>query len=179
LSEDDLPRLIRKVWLLLVDHNFQALGQSFPVDISFGDDVCDLKKKVNEEKPEILSHYRVDPSCLSVWKTEGELVIINPTAKRLEEILEKINIDDEDTIRRLGTQVKVADLDLSYGQTLLVRVPGMSRISTTSHIVSSDMICRMKTAYQSSSGKSGSFLLTTTSMPTKICSRLKPLLTMS
>src|ERR1700677_2293324 len=109
LNEDGLPNLIKKVWLLLVDHNFQALGNIFQVKTSIDDDVADLKDKVKEEKPETFSRYRIDPDCLSVWQTKGELVIINPTAKCLEDVLKKINVDDKDTIQRLNLGVKVAD----------------------------------------------------------------------
>ena len=44
-------------------------------------------------------------------------------------MLRGINVDDMDTIQRVFEHVKVANLQLSEGETLLVRVPCTSRIS--------------------------------------------------
>jgi hypothetical protein len=142
-NEDGLPKLIRKVWLLLVDHNFHAHEDMFQVKTAIDNVVGDLKKKVKEEIPETFSQYHISPNSLTVWKTEGELVIINPTAKRLEETLEKIDVNDEGTIRKLDPHVKVADLKLSGGQsqTLLVRLPGMSYFYYRSCLILCHLIC--------------------------------------
>ena len=59
----------------------------------------------------------------------ANLVINHSTAKFLEHMLRGINVDDMDTIQRVFEHVKVANLQLSEGETLLVRVPCTSRIS--------------------------------------------------
>ena len=119
-----------KLWLLLVNHGFQALGDQFPVDTTPNDLIYHLKKKVKEENQIILAH--VDTDDLTVWKTKGEMTINNANIEeRSAEILRTINVDDKDTIEELGASEVVADLELSDGQILLIRMPGMSRISTT------------------------------------------------
>jgi hypothetical protein len=121
-----------RIWLLPVDHEFQAVGNRFRVEASIDDEVRDLKDTLKEETPGTFSRYHIEPDCLTVWKTEGKLVIDTSTAKEdLKEILKKIDVNDEGTIRMLDPHVKVADLQLSDDQILLVRFPGMSRISTT------------------------------------------------
>ena len=59
----------------------------------------------------------------------ANLVINHSTAKILEHMLRGINVDDMDTIQRVFEHVKVANLQLSEGETLLVRVRCTSRIS--------------------------------------------------
>jgi hypothetical protein len=137
LNEDGLPKLIRNVWFLLVDHKFQAVGNCFSVETSLiDDDVCELKDKITAEKLEIFSHYHIYPDYLTLWQTKGKLLINNSSsAECLEEILKNIDADDEDTIWKPGEYDAVADLQLSDDQVLLVQLPGMSRIPTTSHCV--------------------------------------------
>ncbi|KAH8984472.1 hypothetical protein EDB92DRAFT_1490314 [Lactarius akahatsu] len=115
------PSFIMKVWLLLVDYKFQAIGHRFEVNTTSGDfNINDLKKGVGEKRPNALSRASVDCSDLIVWKT---MIIDRSTAKRLAEILRDINVDDKDTIEKLSEDEQVADLGLSEGQTLLVRQP--------------------------------------------------------
>ena len=59
----------------------------------------------------------------------ANLVINHSTAEILEPMLRGINVDDMDTIQRVFEHVKVANLQLSEGETMLVRVPCTSRIS--------------------------------------------------
>ena len=56
---------------------------------------------------------------------EGELVHNGSTAKCQEEILEKVNINDRDTIQMLDEDEMVAELQLSDSQILLIQLPGM------------------------------------------------------
>ncbi|KAI9433728.1 hypothetical protein H4582DRAFT_1984398 [Lactarius indigo] len=113
-----------KIWLLLVDHKFQAMGNRFDVDSTSEDDnVSTLKKKVKEEIPEALSRAHVDPSDLTVWKTKGPLVIKRSNIDLLTKTLKRINVDDRDTIEVLDPEVRVVELGLSHGQTLLVQLP--------------------------------------------------------
>lgn len=125
----------RKIWLILVRHDFQAIGSgscfAFRVDSSAIIHVADLKKEVKEEAPNTLSRFRVDPDELTVWKTKGEMVINRSTSKkRLEEILKSIDVDDVDAIEQIRGSEGLADVELPDGQVLIVRLPGSSRIST-------------------------------------------------
>ena len=119
-----------EIWLLLVDYNFQALGGCFPVNTTSGDAVYHLKEKVKEETPEALSRVHVDLKNLTMWKTKGAMIIDKSSSDRLPEILKNIDVGDENTIEELSEDELVADLGLSDGQTLLVRLSGTSRIST-------------------------------------------------
>ena len=109
------------------------MGQPFQVGIFFDDKICNLKNKVKEKKPDIFSLIftlcKLDPLCLTVWKTQGKLVLNGSTTKCLEEILKKINVDDEDTIQMLDESMTMAELQSSLtddGQILLAQFPGMS-----------------------------------------------------
>ena len=64
----------------------------------------------------------------------GTLIINRSTVENLKQILRSINIGDKDTIQRLFKLVKVVDLQLSKGETLLVRIPGTSRISISTTV---------------------------------------------
>ena len=122
---------IRKIWLLLVHHDFQAFGSRFFVHIDTSGMIYDLREKIKEKKPEALFRAHVDPDELTVWKTKGEMVFYYSTSKtRLAEILKSIDVDDVDTIEEISESEELADLELFDGQTLLVRLPGSSRIST-------------------------------------------------
>ena len=117
--------LLSKFLLILVDHKFQAIGQPFQVETSYDNEICDLKNKVKELKPDIFSFHYLDSSCLTMWKMEGKLVLNRSTAKPLVEILKKIDVDDKEM---LDEHIKVAELQpsLADGQILLAQLPGMS-----------------------------------------------------
>ncbi|KAH9062331.1 hypothetical protein EDB87DRAFT_292825 [Lactarius vividus] len=120
------------VWLLLVDHRFQAMGSCFEVGaFSDHDNINTLKKKVKEEKPEALSRAHVDPSDLTVWKTKGSMAIDESNFGRLAEILGSIDVDNEDTIEKLSEVERVANLGLSDTQTLLIQLPDPRVITNT------------------------------------------------
>ena len=87
---------------LLVKYDFQALSGRFLVNTTSADFIYDLKMK-------------------------GEMTINETTRGRLPEIF--LGIDDRDgAIEELSEDKRVVDLALSGGQTLLVRLPGTSRI---------------------------------------------------
>lgn len=89
--------------------------------------IDDLKQKVKES----ISRVHADRDQLTVWETKGEKIINNSTSKkRLAEILKSIDVDDEDAIEEINESQELAELKLPNGQTLLVRLPGSSRIST-------------------------------------------------
>ncbi|KAH8977312.1 hypothetical protein EDB92DRAFT_1918082 [Lactarius akahatsu] len=112
--------------LLLVDHNFRALGEPFEVETTHN--INGLKAKAKEARQIDLAN--VDAARLTVWKTKGTMVIDDSNSERFEEILGRINVDDKDTIEsnieRLKGRQRVADLQLSDGRALLVRVPDVT-----------------------------------------------------
>ena len=115
-----------KTWLLLVDHEFRLLEDCFWLPTS--DNVHNLKLKVKELWANNLT--RVDPVDLTVWQTMGAMVI-NKSTFHLEgpaDMLRRLNLNvDNKNIKKLGGQEQVADLGLSDGQILIVRLPVPSR----------------------------------------------------
>jgi guanylate kinase len=116
--------------VVLIDHQFQALTEIFLVETSPSDLIYHLKKKVKEAKPVYFSRLAFDVNELVVWKTMGAKVINEHTQENMTDILSTINVNDKGTIRRLFEMGKLADLGLEDFQTLLVQLPGTSRIST-------------------------------------------------
>jgi hypothetical protein len=112
--------------VLLVDPDFRALSQRFLVETTPHDLIFHLKKKVKEERPNELSRFQ--HSYLSVWKPKGEMIIKKFNPRRTASLLARINVEDEDTIELLDEEDKVADFGPLEGQTLLVQLPGTSRI---------------------------------------------------
>jgi hypothetical protein len=122
---------IRKIWVLLVHHDFQLLGSRFMVRVDASGVIDELKDKIKEKKPEALSRVHADPDDITVWKTEGEMIIDDDTTlERLAKILKSINVDDVEAIQRIREHVSLTSLQLPDGQTLLAQLPGLSRIST-------------------------------------------------
>ena len=131
VKHKDLPKLLleqrrsSKVWLLLVDYKFQAVGDVFHVGISIDDYVSHLKAKAWEQvkvkMPEISSSYHIDPNFLTVWKMEGELAIHMSPTKHLKEVFESISTNTLD--ERVAVKVAPGGLQLSDDQTLLIRLP--------------------------------------------------------
>jgi hypothetical protein len=120
-----------KTWLILVDHTFETCsGPPFSVLTLPGHDIQDLKEKLKKKLSPSLSHLAIYEFTL--WKTKGSLILNQATVttpEHLAEILSRIDVNDKDTIERLNEAVLVANLGLPQDQTLLVRMPGTSRIS--------------------------------------------------
>jgi hypothetical protein len=121
---------IRKIWVLLVHHDFQVIGSRFLVRFDTSWVIDEFRNKLKEERP-TLSRTDIDPGDLTVWKMKGEVVIYNSTSKkRLVEILNSIDVNDVDAVEEIGEAEVLANVGLPDGQVLLVRLPGSSRIST-------------------------------------------------
>jgi hypothetical protein len=114
--------------ILLVDHKFHALTSRFAAETTANARIVALKQKAQEMSPSKLSS--VELPDLRVWKMKGDMIIKKLTPQKLSEILGRIDIDDQDTIELLDDEEKVAGLGLSDGETLLVQLPGTSRIPT-------------------------------------------------
>ncbi|KAH9045225.1 hypothetical protein EDB85DRAFT_2270263 [Lactarius pseudohatsudake] len=57
---------LNQIWLFLVDHNFQAFRENFPVDFTSGSTIHHLKERVIEEIADVLPRTR--SSQLTVWR---------------------------------------------------------------------------------------------------------------
>ncbi|KAH9027874.1 hypothetical protein EDB85DRAFT_1972594 [Lactarius pseudohatsudake] len=114
-----------ETWLLLVDHNFRAIGEPFSVDTISGDDyIADLKEKAKEERQIDLA--RVDAANLTVWKTKGTMTIDELNFESFPEILSSIDVDNKDTIEKLREVQRMGNLGLSGSQILLIRLPAVT-----------------------------------------------------
>ena len=116
------------VWILLVDHMFQAISPRFHIDAASVDNVESLKEMAREKRPVAFLRADANPACCTVWRAKGELVINNSTIDNLEQILRSINDCDEETIEDLEEAEEVASLQLSDSEVLLLQMPGMPRI---------------------------------------------------
>ncbi|KAH9052031.1 hypothetical protein EDB83DRAFT_2521899 [Lactarius deliciosus] len=139
-----------KTWLLPVDHTFQTtIGSRFSVLTSGEEDVETLKAKVMEKKENNPAFTYVSASGLSVWKTKGELVIDKVTIKEsLGDILFSIDVHNKDTIEELDEEEQVANLELSEGQILLVRLPASAISSTKSPSSGDSLTSEVATKYE-------------------------------
>lgn len=118
-----------RIAVVLVDNQFQALTRRFLIKTAPNDIILNLKQKVKETRPSSLPA-SLSISKLVMWKSTGELVINRSTSTRMAEILGAIKVDDKNTIQRLEEDESVADLGLTPSETLLVQLPGTSRIPT-------------------------------------------------
>ena len=115
----------RKIWVLLVYHDFQILGSRFIVRVDNSEVIDELRDKIKGKILEAFSRLRVDPDDITVWKTKGEMIIDHSTTlERLAKILKSINVDDVEAIERIREGVSLENLELSDGQTLLAQLPG-------------------------------------------------------
>ena len=117
--------------IVLVNHDFKALTQRFPVRTTPNDLIVHLKAKVKEcfhgsdDIPELNS---TSLAMLVVWKTMGTKIINLFSEECLPEILSTIDVNDKNTVQKLSEEVKLVDLGLSNFQSLLVQLPGTSHI---------------------------------------------------
>ena len=124
------------VWILFVDHRFQAIGPCFQVDTASVDIVESLKEMARDKRP--IAFFRADanPADCTVWRTKGDLIINSSTIDNLEQILRSIDECDEKTIEDLVEDDEVESLQLSDGEVLLLQMPGMPRIFISTTIFS-------------------------------------------
>ena len=108
---------------LIVDHKFHPSTQRFAVETPYDARIEVLKQKAQEKRPELSSFILSD---LGVWRMKGDMVI---KKLKLSELLGKIDINDENTIEALDDEEKVANMGLSFGETLLLQTPGTSCVS--------------------------------------------------
>ena len=116
------------VWILIVDHMFQAISLRFHIDAASVDNVESLKEMAREKRPIAFFRADADTACCTVWRTKGELVINNSTIDNLEQVLRNISDCNEETIEDLEEAEEVASLQLSDSEVLLLQMPGIPRI---------------------------------------------------
>ena len=120
------------ILVILVNHQFETLTDSFMVKMTSADYILDLKVKVkerfhdNDDVPQLNSTSLLK---LAVWETMGtKLINASTTDSRIHEILSDIDVNNKDTIQKLFEWQRFADIGLSNNQTLLIQLPGVSRI---------------------------------------------------
>ncbi|KAH9165661.1 hypothetical protein EDB89DRAFT_2008541 [Lactarius sanguifluus] len=129
-----------KIWLLLIDHNFQAIGDEFWVEYTGDDFVSDLKTKAKEEMPGDLSH--IAPLQLTVWRC------IDPTTTFDNEDLERqvSEVFSSNSVKKLRGRQAIAELNISTNEILFVKLPGQPVV--TSDQVGSPIISQMDPEYK-------------------------------
>ncbi|KAH9166095.1 hypothetical protein EDB89DRAFT_253413 [Lactarius sanguifluus] len=118
---------LSKIWLLLIDHNFQAIGHPFRVDSTGDDFVDDLTKRVKKEKPRALSRTNTDPSDLTVWRC------MDPTTsfddKDLENLGRQVSeVFSSNSVEMLGHMRAIAELNISK-EILFVTFPSQPAVA--------------------------------------------------
>ncbi|KAH9168836.1 hypothetical protein EDB89DRAFT_1559152 [Lactarius sanguifluus] len=110
-----------KIWLLLVDHNFQTIGNAFPVDCTGDDYIYDLTVKAKEERPRALS--RTAPFMLTVWRC------MDPTTSFDDKDLGKFGrqvskVFSNKRVEQFSGMEAIAELNISKNEILFVSLPG-------------------------------------------------------
>ncbi|KAH9064008.1 hypothetical protein EDB87DRAFT_1575297 [Lactarius vividus] len=114
---------LSKIWLLLIDHNFQVIGSTFSIDSTSDSTIHDLKKRVKEEEvPTILPHQ------LTVWRC------MDPTTSFDDEDLENLGrqvseVFSRKSVKMLGGRRAMAELNISKNEILFVMLPGQPDIA--------------------------------------------------
>ncbi|KAH8981797.1 hypothetical protein EDB92DRAFT_1896341, partial [Lactarius akahatsu] len=136
-----------EIWLLLIDHNFQVIGDTFPVDSTDNDSVYDLKKKAKEERPGAFSRNDTDPADLTVWRC------IDPTTTFSDEDLDPQILKNQISeacsnkrVKELNVRARVAKLNISENEILVVKLPGQPVV--TSDQVGSPIILQVDPEYE-------------------------------
>ncbi|KAH9177385.1 hypothetical protein EDB89DRAFT_1936360 [Lactarius sanguifluus] len=129
-----------KIWLLLIDHNFQVVGDIFSVGSTSDSTIEDLKERAKEEMPGDLSH--IAPLQLTVWRC------MDPTTTFDNEDLERqvSEVFSSNSVKELNVMARMAKLNISENEILFVKLPGQPVI--TSDQVGSPIISQMDPEYK-------------------------------
>ncbi|KAL5512875.1 hypothetical protein ACEPAH_3273 [Sanghuangporus vaninii] len=116
-----------EVWCLLVDHEKKAaFGDLFSVIVSPDARIQELKKKVKEERPDVLEH--VVLATLTVWRCMNPKLLVRMKPAQLKMGLSSVDFTDETKTEELGPGHKIMELSLSLSEEIvLIEVPGASR----------------------------------------------------
>ena len=116
-------------WCLLINHKKEPEGTPFKVIP--GHDIADLKEKVKEKTPHDLDG--IDPHRLIVWRctTQNRMAFKDVHDNMWESALKSVDFDDGNVVEQLDERDMMADLQVSNGEILLVRMPGASPTSLT------------------------------------------------
>ncbi|KAH8981801.1 hypothetical protein EDB92DRAFT_166187 [Lactarius akahatsu] len=130
-----------KIWLLLIDHNFQVVGDVFSVDSTGDSTIEDLEKKAKEER---LGPSRADilPADLTVWRC------VDPTTTFDNEDLERqvSEVFFSNSVKMLRGRQAIAELNISTNEILVVKLPGQPVV--TSDQVGSPIILQVDPEYE-------------------------------
>ncbi|KAH8977764.1 hypothetical protein EDB92DRAFT_693795 [Lactarius akahatsu] len=132
-----------KIWLLLIDHNFQAIGNAFSVDSTGDSTIEDLKEKVKEKR---LGPSRADilPADLTVWRC------IDPTSFNFRDrkvLAGQISdVFSNERVEPFSGMETIAELNIPKKEILLVTLPGQPVV--TSDQVGSPIILQVDPEYE-------------------------------
>ncbi|KAH8979252.1 hypothetical protein EDB92DRAFT_2118863 [Lactarius akahatsu] len=119
---------LSKIWLLLIDHNIQAIGHPFQVDSTGDDFVDDLTKRVKEEKPGALSRTNTDLSDLTVWRCTDPTTSFDD--KDLENLGRQVSeVFSSNSVEMLGHMQAIAELNISKKEILFVTLPSQPAVA--------------------------------------------------
>ncbi|KAH9168864.1 hypothetical protein EDB89DRAFT_2245022, partial [Lactarius sanguifluus] len=117
-----------EIWVLLIDHNFQAIGSPFLVDSTGIVFISHLTERVKEKKPGVLSRTNTDPSDLTVWRC------IDPTTFDAEDSqILKNQISEacsNKRVKELNVMARMAKLNISENEILFVKLPGQPVVTS-------------------------------------------------
>ncbi|KAH8990365.1 hypothetical protein EDB92DRAFT_2115104, partial [Lactarius akahatsu] len=131
-----------KIWLLLIDHNFQVVGDVFSGDSTGDSTIEDLKERVKEKRPGAFSRTDTDPADLTVWRC------VDPTTTFDNEDLERqvSEVFFSNSVKMLRGRQAIAELNISTNEILFVKLP--SRPVVTSDQVGSPIILQVDPEYE-------------------------------
>ncbi|KAH8998393.1 hypothetical protein EDB92DRAFT_1941237 [Lactarius akahatsu] len=115
-----------KIWLLLIDHNFQVVGDVFSVDSTGDSTIEDLKKKAKEERLGVLSH--IAPLQLIVWRC------MDPTSFNFRDrkvLAGQISdVFSNERVEPFSGMETIAELNIPKKEILLVTLPGQPVVTS-------------------------------------------------
>jgi hypothetical protein len=113
----------KTIWYLLVDHQRQlSFGACAQIAVQANTNVDDLKKRIEEEKPNDLRPF--DANKLEVWTYTHKNFSSLSESKKLQEIVGRIDfLKGGKNLKHLSPGQKVTKIDLPEDGILLVQVP--------------------------------------------------------
>ena len=109
-----------ELWVLLIAHNLEALGENFKVGTP--PHIDGLKEIVKEKSPDILANVGV--ARLTVWRCTDPTTILD--AEGAEVLSRQIrDLFSNQNVKQIDASTKIAELNISEGETLLVKLPSV------------------------------------------------------
>ena len=114
------PSTTTRIGIILVDHNLEALSDTFHVFTSTLEFISDLKKRIKEEAQDDLT--RVDAKKLIVWRCTDSTTALDDDNLQMFQVRDLFS---KQKVKSLGGGRTLAELNILKGETLLVQVPSV------------------------------------------------------